>query len=125
MARPKKQIRQSKIVDAFAERMRALRGSQGITQRELADRVNTGVTYITRLESGSVAPGIDLVERIADALKVHVSELLPAIQPLTENMLRDQIKVLLGTVLAKGGQETLSALKLVLVRFADSASISR
>src|SRR5262245_41013882 len=73
----KRRIKHGAIVEAFAERLRLLRLARGMTQRDLAARANVTLSYISRLESGGAAPGIDLLERLAVALQVQLTDLLP------------------------------------------------
>lgn len=48
----------------------AIRLSAGLSQNQLAERINTSQSYIARLESGRNDPGTDMVARIANALGV-------------------------------------------------------
>src|SRR5471030_3057874 len=72
MARRKVPIRQSDLVRRFAERLRAERLARGMTQADLARLAQVTVSYVSRLESGQIAPGIDLVERIAKSMAIAV-----------------------------------------------------
>lgn len=49
-------------------KIRQLRAAAGITQRELADRLDAQQPAIARLENGHVKPDIVTLERIATAL---------------------------------------------------------
>lgn len=77
MAR-KTPIHHDAVVDAFADRLRQVRRSRGMTQRELARIAHLTESYLSRLEGGRIAPGIDLVARLARALGSPLSELLPS-----------------------------------------------
>ncbi|HEU5119193.1 MAG TPA: helix-turn-helix transcriptional regulator, partial [Isosphaeraceae bacterium] len=77
MAKRKVQIKHEPIVGVFAARLRELRLSRGMTQADLANRAIVTPTYIAKLEAASVAPGIDLVARLAKALGTSISDLLP------------------------------------------------
>jgi transcriptional regulator with XRE-family HTH domain len=77
MAR-KTPIRHDVIVAAFAEKLRRARRSRGMTQRDLARASQLTESYISRLENGAIAPGIDLVARLARALGSPIGDLLPA-----------------------------------------------
>ncbi len=48
-----------------------------MTQRDFARLANLTESYVSRLEGGSIAPGIDLVARLARSLGCAVAELLP------------------------------------------------
>src|SRR5581483_8141416 len=77
--RPQK--RQDEIVGRFAARLREVRLARGMTQAELAAVAKVTETYITRLEAGRAAPGIDLVNRLAKGLSTTVADLLPQDDP--------------------------------------------
>lgn len=66
----------------FAERLRELRRSRGMTQAELARRADVSVTHLSELENADIAPGIDLVDRLARALGAAPAELLPSAPPV-------------------------------------------
>jgi HTH-type transcriptional regulator/antitoxin HipB len=60
------QARQSMQI---GERIRALREAQGLSQRELGERVGSTQPAIARLEAGGVNPSLATLERIATALE--------------------------------------------------------
>jgi ribosome-binding protein aMBF1 (putative translation factor) len=45
-----------------------LRLEQGLSQKELADKINTKQSAISRLESGEYNPSIELLAKVANAL---------------------------------------------------------
>lgn len=112
MAQRKKQkIAQGEAVRFFAERLREVRFSRGMTQADLAHEARVSETYIGRLERGEAAPGIDLVARLAAALSTTAGDLLPATPaPETNSFMKDQAKRLFEELLQKGDRETLSLL---------------
>jgi transcriptional regulator with XRE-family HTH domain len=57
-------------------RVRQLRLATGLTQAELAERVEAAPETISRVERGKLAPSADLVERIASALGVKTDDVL-------------------------------------------------
>lgn len=56
--------------------IKALRTELGLTQRELAERLHITDRAVSKWERGLSAPGIDLLEPLAEALGVSVTELL-------------------------------------------------
>jgi transcriptional regulator with XRE-family HTH domain len=56
--------------------MRRLRGEKGISQERLANEAGVDRTYVSRLERWLENPSIGILEKIANALGAHVSELL-------------------------------------------------
>lgn len=49
-----------------------LRLAQGLTQKELADRVGTKQASISRLERASYKPNLGFLQRVAEALNARV-----------------------------------------------------
>jgi transcriptional regulator with XRE-family HTH domain len=121
MAKKKTQIRHADIVARFAAQLRELRASRGLTQAELAERAKTTTSYVGRLESGAVAPGIDLLERLASALGTTSHELLPVdVAPDTNKMLRDRARDLFERLVDSADRETLVMLCPLLARLGES-----
>ena len=52
----------------MGNRIKELRKSKGITQKELADRTGIAQTEISRLENGTRNPSIKLLQRLAEGL---------------------------------------------------------
>ena len=70
-------IEHEEIVKRFARRLKELRFERGMTQADLAEASRVTDTYISRLEKGGVAPGIDLAEKLAKALGADITEMFP------------------------------------------------
>jgi transcriptional regulator with XRE-family HTH domain len=97
-----------------------------MTQRELASRAHVTVSYVSTLEAGGAAPGIDLLERLARALQANVTDLLPFPgSPETPDTLRQQTKRAFEAVLEKAGPESLSMLKILVDRLGESPAVNR
>src|SRR6201995_434127 len=60
----------------FGQRLRHLRRAQGLTLTELGERVGRAPSALSRLENGRREPKLTLIEQLATALSVPVSELL-------------------------------------------------
>jgi HTH-type transcriptional regulator / antitoxin HipB len=56
----------------LAERVRALRVAGGLSQGELAERMGTTQSAISRLEAGGVYPSIDTLEKVGNALHARL-----------------------------------------------------
>ncbi len=59
---------------AMGEAIKRARQERGMTQREVADRADADVTWLSRLESGG-NPAWGTIKRIAAALEMRPSEL--------------------------------------------------
>lgn len=61
----------------FGARVRELRKERCMTQRTLAEEIGLDVTYLSKIETGSLAPpGEAAIARMAKALKTDYTELL-------------------------------------------------
>ncbi len=61
---------------AVALRIREIRGLRQMSQRQLAAKMAVPRTYISKVENGRATPTLASLERLADALSVHLSDLL-------------------------------------------------
>jgi len=119
-------IKQAPIVEQFATRLRQVRCSRGMTQAEVARRSRVAISYVWKLESGTAAPGIDLVSRLAAALGTTVHDLLPVGEPPDSlTMLRDRAKALLDDLLQSADEPTLTMLCPLLARLGESPTRRR
>ncbi len=59
-------------------RLRDLRKAAGLTQDELAGRIEMSVQMIQQVERGATAPSLDTIEAIAKALKAPPALMFPA-----------------------------------------------
>ena len=70
-----------KLRETLATNLRLLRHQQGLTQEDLADRSGISARYVGSLERARVAASIDVIERLATALKISPLELLGPADP--------------------------------------------
>lgn len=61
----------------IGDRIKELRKSKKVTQRELARKIHRSERIVQKYESGEVSPPWIVVERIAEALNVPFNELVP------------------------------------------------
>tara|TARA_R100001132_G_scaffold10300_1_gene9837 strand:- start:9577 stop:9969 length:393 start_codon:yes stop_codon:yes gene_type:complete len=121
MGKKKIQIQHAEIVNRFGIRLRELRRSRGLTQAKLAQEARLTASYVGRLEVGGASPGIDLVQRLADALGTTVHDLLPTEKsPDTEATLKKRAKDLFDDLMKSADRETLLMLVPLLARLGES-----
>lgn len=60
----------------FNKKLEQLRTQKGLTQHELAELTGISIPAIEKYENGQSEPTPDLLNRLADALDVHSSELI-------------------------------------------------
>lgn len=53
--------------------LKKYRLDNNMTQKEMADKLNTSQSYYSLIESGSCKPGIEMVRRISKELKLEPS----------------------------------------------------
>ena len=61
---------------ALAENLRIARKRLHITQTEVALRIGSEKSAVSRYENGTQEPGLDMLRRLADALETTVEDLL-------------------------------------------------
>ncbi len=65
-----------RLRQTLGQNVRELRGRLGFSQEELAFRAKLHRTYVSGVERGVRNPTVDIVERLAGALRVEVAQLL-------------------------------------------------
>ena len=60
----------------FASKLKSIRKQKGLSQEQLALICGIDRTYIGRIERLERSPSLDILERIANGLKITLSELL-------------------------------------------------
>lgn len=71
-----------RAVEQLGMRIRYLRKEKGWSQEDLALEANVNKNYICDLENGRRNPSLDILERIASALKITLSELFKGIESI-------------------------------------------
>jgi transcriptional regulator with XRE-family HTH domain len=87
--------------ELLASNMRLYRGNLGLSQSKLADKVDTATNYIASIEAGRRFPSVEMLERIAFALKIDTPELfsmqsiqISSIKGLHEEMIREIAQII-------------------------------
>lgn len=63
--------------EKLGKRIQKLRKEIGLTQEELAEKLNISRTHIGHIEQGRKSPSIKLMEKIAKSLRVKVRDIFP------------------------------------------------
>jgi transcriptional regulator with XRE-family HTH domain len=66
---------EGKLLQAFGKRIAEVRKAKGVTQSQLAERVNMSVVTIAYIETGKRWVRLGTLDKIARALNVNVTEL--------------------------------------------------
>lgn len=59
----------------FGKRVKALRGLRGLSQAQLAEAVQVSEEWVRRIERAEGSPSFDIIDALAQALKVAPGEL--------------------------------------------------
>ena len=65
----------SNLQTLLGARIKKLRNSAGLTQAQLAERVDISDEFLSRMERGAKAPSLHTAEKVARALGVSMKEL--------------------------------------------------
>lgn len=66
----------AKLPKIISKRIKKRRNELGMTQEDLAEKVGVSRVYIGYVEQGRNTPSLEILEKIAKALKVKLSELV-------------------------------------------------
>ena len=69
-------IAMNDISKQFGQRARAIRLKQGLSQGDVAKRMNVHRSYISSIERGVRNPSLKVIQRIAKALEVPMEKLI-------------------------------------------------
>ncbi len=64
------------IKDRVAANVKRIRNERRLTQQTLADKAKIHRVYLAQIEGATRAPSLEMLERLAKALKVEVGDLL-------------------------------------------------
>lgn len=69
--------RNAKLPKVLGNKIQKRRKSVKLTQEELAEKIGISRAYMGYIEQGRYAPSLEVVEKIARALSLRVSDLFP------------------------------------------------
>ncbi len=61
---------------SYSEKIKRLRKDKGITQKELAEKLEISQPMLAQLERGTKALSVNMAVAIAEALKVPINEII-------------------------------------------------
>lgn len=76
----------------FNENLKFLRKKEGLTQEELAEKLNVSRQSVTKWESGNAIPDIEKIKEIAYIFSISVDSLIGDIENKTPNKLKKRIQ---------------------------------
>ena len=79
------------LKESFAENLKRIRKSRGITQEELAELVDVAPRHISFIETARSFPSCELLERLSKVLNVKYSTLFAFHDDFTDEELLERI----------------------------------
>jgi transcriptional regulator with XRE-family HTH domain len=119
------QLKHRDIVSRFAGKLKAVREERKVSQRQLASLAQIHPSYLTRLEAGRSAAGIDLVEKLATALGVTLADLLPTERVDRSHALKREVRSKTEAIMADAEEGDLALLSSLLSVFQRGLSRRR
>ena len=65
----------NEIINQIGKKIKEIRKKTGLTQAELAEKINVDPKYVSRLETGSSVASITTIIKISQALNVEISDI--------------------------------------------------
>lgn len=66
---------EQQTIEKLGKKIKKLRTALGLTQEELANKIESSRLYINHIEQGRKSPSLGILEKIARVLKVQVKDL--------------------------------------------------
>lgn len=96
----------------LGKRIKELRADRRLSQEQLAERMEANVTYLSSIERGRENPTLDLLMKLADALKVDVVDLFNTKWlRMSERDLKKRLKTMVDASDLDGLRELLAMIK--------------
>ena len=84
----------------IGQRVRKYRKAQGLSQEELAERVNISVTHMSHIETGNTKLSLPVLVELARVLAVRVDDLLCEPERMTRGSALEEIAAVLDSCTA-------------------------
>ncbi len=65
----------AKLPKALGKKIQGLRKSAGLTQEQVAEKIGISRAYMGYIEQGRNSPSLEILEKVAKALRVKMSDL--------------------------------------------------
>ncbi len=80
-------MQEKKVKQGISSRIREARRALGLTQAELADRVGSAQSAISKIENGDQSPDISLLTALHEIFEIDINSILSDKKPTTVNVL--------------------------------------
>ena len=102
----------------FVRNLKEFRKKEGLSQMKLAEYCNTAPSYIGQIETGQRFPSMELIEKIADTLRIEPYQFFKNktdnnssnenLFPLLPNSMKNQIRTQIKTQIDQSTSEILN-----------------
>lgn len=79
----------------IGQRIRKIRKAHGLSQEELAEKINISTTHMSHIETGNTKLSLPVLVDIAAVLEVRTDDLLNRMPAVTTSTIRDEISAIL------------------------------
>ena len=86
------------LIKGLGEKLRTTRRERNLTQQQLGDLSDLSYKYIGEIERAEKNPSIDVLNRIADALKIDLLELIDVSPPKAASKEDEARKALIARI---------------------------
>ena len=80
------------LSEKLGRRIKYLRHNAGLSQEDLAFATGSTQPHVAKMEKGEVNVGSDMLQRIAEALKVDIAQLFSLRADMSPEMLRSELE---------------------------------
>ena len=87
--------------DTYAARIKSLRKSRGLTQEQLAEKMNVTSTYIVKIENSQRTGSIEFSVELADCFGVSLDYLLPGAEHINKKQAIQAVISFLSELMAE------------------------
>ena len=106
--------------EIFVRNLRVFRRKEGLSQMKLAELCNTAPSYIGQIETGRKFPSMEMIDKIAEILRIEVYQLfrnnekksantdVEIVYPLLPNSMKELIKEQIKTMIDNSANEILN-----------------
>ncbi|MFH0775555.1 MAG: helix-turn-helix transcriptional regulator [bacterium] len=102
------------LLTELGARIRSLRKAENLSQEKLSERAGLHPTYLAQIERGEVNPSFNVLYKIADGLKISLSELFSFLSEREEMTEENLTSLRFITLLSGKDKKTIKLFEAVL-----------
>lgn len=83
---------------AVGQRIKQARGAKGLTQEQLAEKVNLSASHMSAIERGVKQPKLETFVEIANVLKIDANSILADVLSVSNEIVSSQLSIRLSAL---------------------------